>query len=140
MTALPPSSLHLEWATLQHEHEGHERTALLVKLSAVLLTAQMAFFGLPLQITAPLIGVLWVVEAVARTVQARLGARIERIEHLIARDADASSACQLHTEWQAGRTGLVGLLREYASAAVRPTVAFPYPLLLILLLVLSFRG
>jgi hypothetical protein len=39
----------------------------------------------------------------------------------------------LHSEWLASRSGVPGLLREYAVSALRPTVAFPYAVLLLLL-------
>jgi hypothetical protein len=38
---------------------------------------------------------------------------------------------QLHSEWQAGRGALTGMLIEYATSASRPTVAFPYVALLL---------
>ena len=43
---------------------------------------------------------------------------------------------QLHTQWLAARPGAAGLLRDYISNALRPTVAYPYVVLILGLLVL----
>lgn len=135
-----PSPLQTEWSTLQHDHERHERCAVGIKIAAVALTAGAALFGFPFELAAPLIAIVWVIEAMLRTVQGRLGQRLLKVETLIADGASEYAACQLHTEWQATRPGAAGLLMEYAKSALKPTVAFPYPLLIILLFVLSLPG
>lgn len=130
------SPLQSEWIALQHDHEAHERTAVAIKVTAVVLCGLATWIAMPLVASIPLLLVLWAIEAVARTVQARLGDRLLRLETLIADAAPDSAAFRLHCEWLAGRPGLTGLLREYARAAIRPTVAFPYAPLLILMIVL----
>mgnify|MGYP006196226355 CR=1 FL=1 len=140
MNTSSPSPLQTEWATLQQDHERHERCAVGIKIAAVALTAGAALFGYPFELAAPLIAIVWVIEAMLRTVQGRLGQRLLKVETLIADGASEYAACQLHTEWQATRPGAVGLLMEYATSALKPTVAFPYPLLIILSFVLSLPG
>lgn len=134
----PPevSPLQSEWIALQHDHEMHERTAVAIKVAAVVLCGLATWIAMPLFASIPLLLVLWAIESVARTVQARLGDRLLRLETLISEAAPASAAFRLHSEWLAGRPGLSGLLREYARAAIRPTVAFPYAPLLILMTLL----
>lgn len=123
-----------EWIALQHDHERYETSALLIKLVAVVL----ATFGIsaawpPLAMIVP-VPILWLQEGILRTSQARLGARLLRIE------SGGSDAFRLHTEWQASRPGIAGLLAEYFGNALRPTVAFPYVVLLVLAgLVVSTR-
>jgi len=115
-----------EWAVLQNNIEQFERHALLVKLLAVVLATQLTLFGSAgLAIAA--VGILWLQEAIFRTSQARLGARILRLE------AQDATAHQLHTEWAAHRPGTVGLVVEYLKHALRPTVAFPYPVLVVVI-------
>lgn len=122
------SALQQEWVTLQNNIERYEHNALWLKLAALgllLMPLQM-----PLQ--AALLLILWLQEGIFRTSQARLGDRVVVIERLIrAVESDVGKACQLHSEWLAQRPGTFGLLREYARSALRPTVAFPYPLLLL---------
>lgn len=149
MADIPKSALIKEWATLQNNHEAHERNALLIKIVAIVLFAvgtawphgaalhPRAFFA----ILCFVVCVLWMQEAILRTSQSRLGQRLLRIEAL-QRDVDngepsGSQALQLHSEWQASRAGGFGLLGEYARSALRPTVAFPYALLAALLAVLT---
>ncbi|MEJ6005027.1 hypothetical protein WG899_05680 [Paucibacter sp. AS339] len=126
--------LRAEWLALQAHHEQYERAALGIKLLAVALCA-LAFShwaavarGLWL-----LIGLLWLQEAIFKTFQGRLGERLLRVEALLREpDAAPGQAMQLHSEWLAGRAGGLGLLREYLRSACRPTVAFPYPVLMAL--------
>lgn len=125
------AALGLEWSTLQNNYEQAERNALLVKLAAVVLCVAGYALGVPYELIGGTALLLWVQESLCRTSQARLGERIVRVEALVKNSAPASAACQLHTEWLASRKGSVGLLGEYAAHALRPTVAFPYAVLVV---------
>ena len=130
-----PVALQQEWLLLQGQHESYEAWALIIKLSAVVLMACAAASTASLMV---LLLVLWVMEAVLKTFQSRLGERLLRIEQLLRRPTDGDAgAMQLHSEWQAARPGAAGLLAAYLRAACRPTVALPYPLLIALLLLLG---
>ena len=129
MSSMEASALEREWVVLQGNIEQHERNALAVKLLAVFLFTAAVLFSLAESLTAWLIAILWVQEAMLRTFQARLVARILRIEDVLR--GSAGQAMQLHTAWAAARGGLVGMLVEYAKNAIRPTVAFPYAALLL---------
>jgi hypothetical protein len=122
-----------EWTTLQNNHEQYERHGLLIRLvSAVLFVACLV---LPLDAVIPIavVVILWVQEGILRTGQSRLGDRILRIEQMLRQATpQLAYACQLHTEWQAGRPGFAGLLAEYAKNMLKPTVAFHYAVLALL--------
>ncbi len=125
------TALQQEWITLQNNIERYEHSALWLKLVAVVLT--LGAGSLPPALAPALLLILWLQEGIFRTSQARLGERIVLIEQLLAAgEADAGKACQLYSQWLAQRPGWFGLLLEYAHSALRPTVAFPYPLLLVL--------
>ena len=150
----PQDSLPQEWTTLQNNHEHYESGALLIKLASVVLTAAGFAAHLNLKLMAALVVLLWVQEAIYRTFQSRLGQRILRVERLIKLGSQAAgglagaqniaskphlqpqaaaeqgAAFQLHSEWAANRPGVAGLLAEYARSAFKPTVAFPYVVLL----------
>ena len=129
------TGLQQEWTTLQNNIERYEHTAQWLKLAALGLTPLAGH--LQLWLAPTLLLLLWLQEAIFRTSQARLGARIVQIEQLIASAGDNDSqACQLHNQWLAQRPGILGLLLEYLRSALRPTVVFPYPLLGLLVLVL----
>lgn len=138
MPNTPDQALQQEWHTLQNHHEQHERNALLIKLAAVALAAASPL-ALPIWSAASLLLVLWLQEGILRTSQSRLGERILRIEQAL-RAAAPAAACQLHSEWLAGRPGTAGLLAEYVKNALRPTVAFPYVPLLLLTGLLALAG
>jgi len=95
-----------------------------VKLVAVVLATLGIALSWPALAAILPLPVLWLQEGILRTSQARLAARLLQIE------SGASDPWRLHTEWQAGRSGVVGLLTEYVGNSLRPTVAFPYVVLL----------
>jgi hypothetical protein len=129
------SALTHEWATLQNNHEQHERNSLLIKLAGVALLAASPALTLSAPASVALLLVLWLQEAIFRTFQARLGERILRIEQLLREGAiQAAAPCQLHSEWLASRPGTAGLLAEYGKNMLRPTVAFPYAVLVLICL------
>lgn len=123
-----------EWTTLQKQHEAYERSALLVKLLAVALVAA----GSWLPPTAPaviavLVLLLWTQEAIMKTWQSRVGARLLVVEAALGgQTSNEARPFQLHTQWQAARPGTLGMVLQYAKNALRPTVAFPYAVLLVL--------
>lgn len=128
-----------EWHTLQNNYEHYEKMALAVKLLAVALC--FVTFAVPVDVllSCAVLIVLWVQEALLRTSQARLGTRLLRVEASLRQPdsppgAHGTGAYALHLDWQASRPGTVSLLTEYLSHAQRPTVAFPYVVLLLLLI------
>lgn len=126
-----------EWVLLQPLYERYEGSALFIKLLAVALFS----VGLVMDVLVPwlvlLCLVLWLQEGIFKTYQGRLGARLLQLEQLLAGDAAASGtpAFQLHRGWAAQRAGASGLLLEYLRSARRPTVAFPYAVLILVALV-----
>ena len=135
-----------EWTTLQNNHEHYERGGLLLKVVAVVLMAAGVGLGFDAIFVGAMVALLWVQEGIYRTFQSRIGARILRVEALVrdgglpATNATLGAAptglpYQLHSEWLATRQGVVGLMAEYARCACRPTVAFPYALIVLGLMI-----
>ena len=111
-----------EWLLLQKQHEQVEFAALAIKLAAVaLLSLQPPFVIL-------LLAVLWGQEAIIKTFQSRLGERLLRLEAMLREGK--GEPMQLHTDWLARRPRGLAQVGEYLRSACRPTVAFPYPLLM----------
>jgi flagellar biosynthesis component FlhA len=116
-----------EWNTLQNNYEQYEKSALLIKLTAVVLCAIGVVLGIDTFVVAMIVLVLWVQEGIFRTYQSRLGDRLMRVEKLLAGDEQSEGAAfQLHTEWHANRPGVAGLIAQYAANTLKPTIAFPY--------------
>ena len=125
--------LHNEWITLQNNYEQYEKIALLIKLtSIVLFSLTLKTNPTPILVNGILL-VLWLQESIFKTYQSRLGIRLLRIETLIKQDkATENSAFQLHTEWLEQRKGVMCLILEYLKHAIKPTVAFPYAVLILI--------
>lgn len=123
------SALGHEWATLQDNHEQYEKYSLLIKLGSIALFVACLALTLDAAITAFLLLILWMQEGIYRTSQSRLGVRILRVEQLL-RQGSPQAGYQLHSEWQTSRPGVAGLLAEYGKSMLRPTVAFPYVVLM----------
>lgn len=133
------SHLSLEWQTLQNNHEQHERSALLIKLVCV----AVCIAGLAAHLSAGwlvlVVALLWVQEGIVKTYQSRLSDRLQKVEAmLLVPNAPTHVAMQLHTEWIANRPGTLALIAGYAVSACRPTVAFPYALLLLAITIRAF--
>jgi hypothetical protein len=123
-----------EWITLQNNYEQYEKGALLIKLLAISLCVIGFVMALNEVLMGFLLLILWLQEGIYRTYQARLGVRILRVEQSL--KVGEGSDFQLHSEWLAGRPGTIDLLAEYGASALRPTVAFPYVVLLLMIVML----
>jgi len=130
MTKISPNNLlSQEWQILHQDHEKYDQFGLLIKLSALL--AALLSMGLKIDLWLALIFILlpWLQEGIWRTVQARTSDRILAIEKLLNKSGD-QPAMQFYSNWEANRPGTVGLIKEYLVNSVRPTVAYPYVILL----------
>ncbi len=132
MPATAAPALQLEWITLQNNYEQYEKSALLIKLTGIVLCALSLLLARhQLQVIAVL-SILWIQEGIFRTYQSRLGERILRIENHLAQSTQTEGAAfQLHSEWMRGRPGISGLIKEYVASTLKPTVAFPHAALLV---------
>lgn len=133
------AALTQEWTTLQDNHERYENGALAVKLVAVVLFFCGVAVALDPLLTGLVVLVLWLQEAIFKTFQGRLGARLLQLE-LALSGTQPLQPFQLHSAWLAQRQGAGGLVAEYARSGLRPTVAFPYGVLLLALLVMVTTG
>jgi len=129
MSDLIHSSLSQEWQLLQQQVGRYESQALHIKLLAITLFALALSQGWSLRFAALTLCILWLQEAIFRTTQTRLCERLLLLESAL-RNGGTSAGMQLHSWWADHRGGFMSLLAEYAKAAIRPTVALPYFLLL----------
>lgn len=125
------NALHQEWLALQAQHERYEALAVGVKLVAFAATVLVPDNTLALAMLA----LLWLQEAVLKTFQGRLGERLLVVEAGLKAGSDVA-AMQLHSDWLASRPRGLELIAQYLKSALRPTVALPYPLLMILVVVI----
>ena len=134
------SGLAAEWAVLQQQYDSYEKFSLLIKLFAIGLLATLLFSpSQPLLIALLLLA--WLQDAIWKTFQARIEARLQVIEEALAAQQPPSEtvAYQYNRQFAQHRPGLAGLVGEYLRQALRPTVAYPH-LVLVLLAALSVLG
>lgn len=132
-------ALNQEWQTLQHQHEEYEKSALHIKLLGFVIYTIWWIWSADLILGCSFILLLWIQESMWRTWQARLATRILQIEALLQQIPPADQqACQLHTQWLAKRFRGFALLAEYIKNLIRPGIAFPYALMLSIILIRYF--
>jgi hypothetical protein len=134
MPSMESDLLGREWTALHGDCEKSERSALWIKLVAMALTVVVLALGFDSVLAILLLAMLWLQEAIVRTGQARLVTRLLLVEAQLGGTGAANDfPCQLYSQWQLHRPGTLGLLSQYLSNALRPTVAFPYAALVVLL-------
>jgi len=127
-----------EWAILHGDIEKYERFSLIIKLFSVLIFALSVAFSINTLIAVSTMLILWLQDGIWKTFQNRLEARILIIEKGIENHANENNlAFQLYSEWQQKRSGILNLIKEYLFSSLKPTVAYPYIVLVILLFVSS---
>lgn len=119
-----------EWMTLQNNVEHYETLALINKLAAFALCVITFISPLLVSVSVALLLLLWLQESILKTFQARFTNRLTAIEQALNNDDESIKPMQFLTQWESQREGSSGLIKEYLSNALRPTIAFPYPLLI----------
>lgn len=129
-----------EWCVLQNQFDSYEKHSLFIKLLSivVMLVAEVSgVIGIPI---ALILVVLWLQDAIWKTFQSRLEPRLFQIEKTISDESNESnesneSVCQFNSEYHKIRLSGLALIIEYARQSIRPTVAFPHVVLILILLV-----
>ena len=129
MTKQIPETFLREWLALHNSYEKFETLALVIKLVAVLVCLAGFIFNLSSLILAMLILVLWLQDAIWKTFQGRTEQRLLVLEKANSEN-DQTVSLNFYSHWEVSRPGIIVLVREYLSNAVRPTIAYPYIILL----------
>jgi len=124
------SPLIIEWQTLQNNVEQHEKNALLIKLTCLTIFILSQSMGSPLLWATLIVLLCWGLESIFKTYQSRLGERLLKIEASI-QQGNENDGMQFHTHWQNNRARGAKLITEYAKHALKPTVAFPYAIIVL---------
>jgi len=123
------NALQQEWVSLHHSTEKSETLSLIIKLVSVAVCFIGIVSNLSPVILSLLLLTLWLQEAIWKTFQARAELRLLIIEKAWL-EKDESRSLQFYSEWSASRPGTLKLILEYLSNAARPTIAYPYVILL----------
>ena len=138
------SLLQNEWLTLQTQFDSYEKCSLAIKLFNVLL-ASLSLFVLHASIWALIIcAVVWLQDGIWKTFQGRIAQRLEVVERSIKHCSTEQSskqsfdsshlAMQFNSAWEESRPGAIGLVAEYIKNAIKPMVAYPHVILIMLII------
>jgi len=126
-----------EWYLLQNQFDSYEKHSLLIKLfsigilSAAYFTDHLSIFILCLLL------ILWLQDAIWKTFQSRIDVRLLQLEAYLSnednRENPDGKAYQFNSLYLQTRPGSIGLIKEYLGQALRPTIAFPHVLLIVIL-------
>lgn len=135
------NALEREWEIIHRDHERYEQFALVIKLITLLVVLACWVFAVDAVLTIIFIAVLWLQEGIWKTYQARLGARLLWIEQSLRAPSSKDGApYQLYSTWSAQPKNLLTTLTEYFANAIRPTVAYPYVVLIALAMGVAVFG
>jgi len=123
-----------EWCLLQNQYDSYEKHSLYIKLLSVivLLAAEIADV-ISILIILVLV-VLWFQDAIWKTFQSRIEPRLLQIEKYILEESE-ESVFQFNSEYHRSRLSGMSLINEYVRQSIRPTVAFPHIVLILILLI-----
>ncbi|PHQ55784.1 MAG: hypothetical protein COA29_04760 [Porticoccus sp.] len=128
-----------EWCLLQNQFESYEKHSLYIKLSSILMLFLSEIFSVSMTSRFLVLLVLWLQDAIWKTFQSRIEPRLLKIEKNI-REKTEGSEFQFNKEYQLVETSGLSKILEYAKQAIRPTVAFPHIVLMIILVGCSVVG
>ena len=122
-----------EWCLRENQFESYEKHALYIKLSSILMLFVSEALNIHTALVFLILMILWLQDAIWKTFQSRLEPRLLQIEKSIKKGAP-DNAFQFNTEYQLVETSGLLKIKEYAKQAVRPTIAFPHVILVIIVI------
>jgi hypothetical protein len=131
------SDLANEWSLLQNQFDSYEKYSLVIKLVSISILA-IAYFSHHVHgFVFFLLLVLWLQDSIWKTFQSRIETRLLQLEEYLSENPNLERgdgrAYQFNVLYLRNRaSGTTGLIKEYLHQAIRPTVAFPHVLLLLL--------
>ena len=131
-----------EWAILQNQFDSYEKYSLIIKLVAIIILAVSGILYHANAIVFFLLLVLWFQDAIWKTFQSRIEVRLLQLERGLSNGDGIESTedqdinpYQYNSLYVKNRPKNSELIKEYLTQAVRPTVAFPHVVLLVLVII-----
>ena len=150
MNNMSPTASNLlaqEWTTLQNQFDSYEKYALLIKLFAITwlivccILSQLSLFNVCVGVLV--CGIIWLQDAIWKTFQSRIETRILKIEvsieeNTINANLTNIAPCQFNRDFLENRPGTIGTLVAYLKQALRPTIAYPHIIIVLIMIALHF--
>jgi len=128
-----------EWQLLQNQCDSYEKHSLYIKLLAITLFFVAFFIERNGIVLVTVMLVLWLQDAIWKTFQARIEQRLLALETQLTSGQKTlvTTAYRYNLSYLESRPSTVGLIKEYLQQTLRPTVAFPYIVLITISIVLT---
>ena len=121
-----------EWSILQGQSDSYEKYSLLIKLLNIgILSAAYISDNMGILILF-IVLVLWMQDAIWKTFQSRIEHRLLQIEKYLLEGVH-DKAYQFNSDYLKNRPGSIALVNEYLRQMIRPTIAFPHVVLVLML-------
>jgi hypothetical protein len=131
--------LQSEWVTLQNQFDSYEKCSLDIKLLSIMLCCILVF-ALDAGIWSLLVvAILWLQDGIWKTFQNRIEQRLEVVEQAI-QEHRSQIGMQFNLAWSHARPSVMGLLVDYIKQSLKPTVAYPHVILIVLVLVYFYAN
>ena len=132
------SHLAVEWSLLQNQFDSYEKHSLLIKLFSIGVLASAYFTDHISAFILCLLFILWLQDAIWKTFQSRIDVRLLQLESYLSNKDSLENSdgkiYQFNSLYLKRRPSSIGLTKEYFFQALRPTIAFPHLLLIIIIL------
>lgn len=122
-----------EWCLLQNQFDSYEKHSLYIKLLSIIVLLAAEISDVISIIIVLVLVVLWLQDAIWKTFQSRIEPRLLQIEKYISEKSE-ESVFQFNSEYHRDRLSGISLIKEYVRQSIRPTVAFPHIVLILILL------
>lgn len=133
------NALQSEWITLQNQFDSYEKCSLAIKLTSVLVCCFLVFSVNAGIGGSLIIAILWLQDGIWKTFQNRISQRLVVVEQAIHDEINQGQTSRLGMQfnlvWSQSRANVLGLLSEYLKQSLKPTVAYPYVVLIIFVVV-----
>lgn len=132
MNSIEESDLKAEWSLLQNQSDSYEKYSLLIKLANIGLLGAAYFSSSMSVFVVFLLLVVWLQDAIWKTYQSRINRRLLQLENYLLNGVNGK-AFQLNSDFLKSRAGVIQLIVENFRQAIKPTVAFPHVVLVLML-------
>ena len=122
-----------EWCLLQNQFDSYEKHSLYIKLISIIVMLAAEISDVISIFMLLILAVLWLQDAIWKTFQSRIEQRLLQIENYISEESE-ESVFQFNREYHITRLSGLSLINEYVRQSIRPTVAFPHIVLILILL------
>jgi hypothetical protein len=124
----------MEWRVLQNQFDSYEKHSLYIKLLSVILLLTANLSNKVSLFAILVLTILWLQDAIWKTFQSRIETRLLQLEKYILED-NQESEYQFNSEFERARLTGISLIGEYVRQSIRPTVAFPHIVLILVAII-----